>query len=179
VSGDHWTIPNGTSAPGKVLPPAVVQVRVSTRDAKFRTGWLTMLEFLAAAGSLFLARGCWQSVRCPVSVSEQVPPGSPLTTGLMLLFEPPMGALGFGDALALGCWDALASGRWDALALGRCDALAPGLELALAWAAPVSMRVLAAVMTISAGQRPGRSFRFTVDLLGRSDVTTATRCRGR
>ena len=35
MSGLHCTIPNGTSAPGKVLPPPDVQVRVSTRLARF------------------------------------------------------------------------------------------------------------------------------------------------
>jgi hypothetical protein len=45
-----------------------------------------------------------------------------------------------------------ALGFVDALALGRGDAL--GLGVTLAWATPASMRVLAAVTVITAGQRP-------------------------
>jgi hypothetical protein len=54
VSGLHWTIPNGTSAPGKVFPPPVVHVRVSTRVAGFVTGCVTGAVFVAPEGSLFL-----------------------------------------------------------------------------------------------------------------------------
>jgi hypothetical protein len=50
--------------------------------------------------------------------------------------DPLTAALGFVDALALGCGDAL------------------GLGVTLAWATPVSMRLLAAVTVIRAGQRP-------------------------
>jgi hypothetical protein len=58
--------------------------------------------------------------------------------------DPLTAALGFGDALALGLGDALALGLGDALGLG----------VTLAWATPVSMRVLAAVTVIRADQRP-------------------------
>jgi hypothetical protein len=45
VSGLHWTIPNGTSAPGKVLPPPVVPMNGLTRDV----GSLTKTELALAA----------------------------------------------------------------------------------------------------------------------------------
>jgi hypothetical protein len=94
--------------------------------------------FLALAGILLLAMGCWQSVRRPLRVTEQVPPGFPAVNGPALVAEA--AALGFGDALALGL----------------------GFGAALAGESPVSMRALAAVMTIRAGQRlmPGRCFHF-------------------
>src|SRR5947209_6912584 len=50
VSGLHCTMPNGTSAPGNVLPPLLVQVRVSTSVAGAPTVDSVAL-FLAPAGS--------------------------------------------------------------------------------------------------------------------------------
>ncbi len=128
------------------MPPPVVQVRASTRAARFETGWPTVPVFLAPAGSLLVATGLWQSVMRPVRVTVQVEPGFPLVNGNPLVLEPSTGALGCGDALALGCGDALAL----------------GLGVVLAWASPVSMRVLAAVAVIRAGHRPmpGRRFHF-------------------
>ena len=93
----------------------------------------------------------------PVRVTVQVEPGFPLVNGNPLVLEPSTGALGCGDALALGCGDALAL----------------GLGVVLAWGALPRMsteptgRCLAVVSTS------------TLDLLGRSDVTIAARCRGR
>src|SRR3954451_9143022 len=71
VSGLHWTIPYGTSAPGKTLPPPVVHVRVSTSEA----GSLTLASVevsLAAFGRALAARGFGQSVRCPSAALTQV-----------------------------------------------------------------------------------------------------------
>src|SRR5579859_1620072 len=51
VSGLHWTMPNGTSAPGKVFPPPLVQVRVSTRLARSFTGAVTLAWSFAPGGS--------------------------------------------------------------------------------------------------------------------------------
>jgi len=74
--------------------------------------------------------------------------------------EPPTGALGFGDALG--------------------DGLALGLAVTLACASPPSIRLLAAVKTIRAGQRPkpGGSFRFNGRPPRQIRVTIATRCQG-
>jgi hypothetical protein len=83
-----------------------------------------------------MGTGRWQSVTRPVRVTRQVPPGLPAVNGLGLAPAPLTAALGFVDALALGCGDAL------------------GLGVTLAWATPVSMRLLAAVTVIRAGQRP-------------------------
>jgi hypothetical protein len=128
-----------------VLPPPVVQVRVSTRDARAETACPTMLVFLAPAGSLLLARGRWQSVRRPLLVTEQVPP-----------FLPPL-----RDAA-----DAETEGTADArtVAEGLGDALALGVGVVLALATPLSASVPAAVRTITAHQRPMPDvlFRFNV-----------------
>ncbi len=58
VSGLHWVMPNGTSAPGKVLPPPLVQVRVSTRLARLATGAVTVAWSLAPGGNCAV-RGAW------------------------------------------------------------------------------------------------------------------------
>src|SRR5581483_7479056 len=52
VSGLHCTSPNGTIAPGKVLPPLVVQVRVSTCWAGVVVAAVTRDLSVLAAGSL-------------------------------------------------------------------------------------------------------------------------------
>ncbi len=101
------------------------------------TGRSTVPVFLAPAGSLVLATGRWQSVTRPVAVTEQVAPGSPAVNRF-----PPV------------CGPAEAPGPGAALTLGFGDVLALGLGVALAWASPVSMRVLVAVRTVRAGQRP-------------------------
>src|SRR5436309_2878038 len=44
-------MPNGTSAPGKVLPPLVVQVRVSTSCAGLVVAVLTVVVSVLAAGA--------------------------------------------------------------------------------------------------------------------------------
>src|ERR1700761_7044756 len=122
-------MPYGTSAPGKVLPPPVVQVRASTREARSGT-WLRMLPFLAPGGRLPLGTGRWQSVTWPVRVTRQVPPGFPAVSGLAGAPDPRTAELGLADGLGLGCGDAL------------------GLGVTLAWASPESMSVLAAVTVI-------------------------------
>jgi hypothetical protein len=93
---------------------------------------------------LFLASGLWQSVRRPTLVTVQVPPGLPAVSGLALVAAPLTGALGPGDGLALGCGDALAL----------------GLGVVLAWANPLSARVMPAVRTIRGNQRPAPGGRF-------------------
>jgi hypothetical protein len=60
VSGLHWTMPNGTSAPGNVFPPPVVQVRVSTCVAGAVTGAVTRVWFFALAGSFDAGTGAGQ-----------------------------------------------------------------------------------------------------------------------
>ena len=87
MSGHHCTIPNGASAPGKVFPPLVVQVRVSTRDARSRTGLPTVPPFLAPGGSLPLATGRWQLTMRPFLSTEQV----------SRCFPPLAGAVGTGE----------------------------------------------------------------------------------
>jgi hypothetical protein len=97
-----------------------------------------------------LATARWQSVSRPVLVTEQVVFGFPLAVLVVLApaFGLPTGALGAGDALALG--------------LGVPPAVLPGAVLA--WASPVSIRALAAVITASAGQRPMPRSRFRLKL---------------
>jgi hypothetical protein len=133
-----------------------------------------VLLSLAPAGSLLVASGFWQSVMSPALVTAQVPPGFPAASGLTPVLEL---------AAALAAADALALGFGDALALGCGDALALGLGVTPAWASPVSMRVLAAVMTTRAGQRPMPGHRLHFFIVWTSsadpDITTATRCRGR
>src|SRR5215472_763228 len=65
VSGLHWTMPNGTSAPGKVLPPPLVHVRVSTSVAGSLTGWLSGVVLRAPAGRFPGRTGLGQSVGLP------------------------------------------------------------------------------------------------------------------
>src|ERR1700722_19304948 len=67
-------MPYGTSAPGKVFPPPVVQVRVSTRLARSEAGCPTVTLFRAPDGSLLEVTGFWQSARCPAFVTVQVMP---------------------------------------------------------------------------------------------------------
>jgi hypothetical protein len=147
------------------LPPAVVHVRASTREARSWTGLAMTLAFLEPAGRLPFAMGRWQSVTRPARVTEQVLPGFPAVNGLALAPDPLTAALGFGDALALGCGDALAL----------------GCGVVLAWASPASMRVLAAVITIRVSQRPmlGRLFHFNVGPPRQIRIAVVTRCRGR
>src|SRR3954471_9476568 len=64
-------MPYGTSAPGKVLPPPVVHVRVSTSEA----GSLTVARVevsLAALGSALAGRGLGQLIRRPSGALTQV-----------------------------------------------------------------------------------------------------------
>jgi hypothetical protein len=74
VSGLHWTIPNGASAPGNVLPPPEVQVRVSTRLATLpAAGALpTVLWLRAPAGRREAGTGRAQWVGRPVTVVTQL-----------------------------------------------------------------------------------------------------------
>jgi hypothetical protein len=65
VSGLHCTIPNGASAPGKVFPPPVVHVRVSTSGAGSVTACVTTARFFAPAGSLEAGTGPGQLTGCP------------------------------------------------------------------------------------------------------------------
>ncbi len=71
MSGLHCTIPYGTSAPGKVLPPPVVHVRVSTSEAGSLTAARTAVS-LAAFGSARAGSGFGQSVSRPPGVLTQV-----------------------------------------------------------------------------------------------------------
>src|SRR6185437_14696646 len=71
VSGLHWTSPNGTIAPGKVLPPLVVQVRVSTCWAGFWVGTVASALLVLAAGS-FAVSFLLAQVEMPRGVLVQV-----------------------------------------------------------------------------------------------------------
>lgn len=71
VSGLHWIIPYGTSAPGKVLPPPVVQVRVSTSVAGSLTDARVEVS-LAAFGRALALKGFGQSIRRPSAALAQV-----------------------------------------------------------------------------------------------------------
>ncbi len=68
-------MPNGTSAPGNVLPPPVVQVRVSTSCARLEdcTGALTFAWLRAPAGICDAARGLGQFPSRPDAVLTQTP----------------------------------------------------------------------------------------------------------
>src|ERR1022692_3731208 len=77
VSGLHWTIPNGTSAPGKVLPPLLVHVRVSTSVAGSRTGSVIVAWSLAPAGSSPGRTGAGHETSWPPAFVEQVEGGVP------------------------------------------------------------------------------------------------------
>jgi hypothetical protein len=73
-------MPNGASAPGNVLPPPVVQVRVSTREAGFDACALVTGALLVdAAGRCTDFGSAGQSVSFPAVVTSQRvawPPGS-------------------------------------------------------------------------------------------------------
>ena len=73
MSGLHWTIPNGTSAPGKVLPPPVVQVRVSTIWARFEdaTGAAILAWLRAALGSFEAGSGFGHAFTRPAALVRQ------------------------------------------------------------------------------------------------------------
>jgi len=102
-------MPNGTSAPGNVLPPPLVQVRVSTSAARLLTGWLSVEVFFAPAGSLLRGTGRGQLMRWPLAVVVQAVPW--LLPGLLafmavpeagLALPPLTGALGPGLGLVDG-----------------------------------------------------------------------------
>src|ERR1700735_5224576 len=132
-------MPNGTSAPGEVFPPPLVQVRVSTSAAGSPTGWLTTAEFRAPAGSFALASGFAQSVTWPSSASSQAVrwcAGRVAAGGA----RAEVGLLGPGRGLALG--------------VGR------GLVLAMAAVLPSdrpTASIAAAARVTAAGQRAGRT----------------------
>jgi hypothetical protein len=65
-------MPNGTSAPGKVFPPPLVQVRVSTIVAGSLTADETSDRFRAPAGRRDAASGLAQADRRPAAVWVQV-----------------------------------------------------------------------------------------------------------
>src|ERR1700735_5160721 len=135
-------MPNGTSAPGEVFPPPLVQVRVSTSAAGSLTGWLTTAEFRAPAGSFALASGFAQSVTRPSSASSQAVrwcAGRVAADGADG-GRAEMGLLGPGRGLALG--------------VGR------GLVLAMAAVLPSdrpTASIAAAARVTAAGQRAGRT----------------------
>jgi hypothetical protein len=56
-------MPNGTTAPGNVLPPALVQVRVSTIYAGLLTGLATTDVLRAPRGQSFFGTGFGQLTR--------------------------------------------------------------------------------------------------------------------
>src|SRR5262249_12676592 len=78
VSGLHCTIPNGTSAPGNVLPPPLVHVRVSTSVAGSLTGWVSGVVLRAPAGRFPGGTGLGQSAGLP---------SGPLAQGTGLPFD--------------------------------------------------------------------------------------------
>src|SRR6266567_5603329 len=102
VSGLHCAIPNGTSAPGKVFPPPVVHVRVSTRGAGSVTGCVTCAWFFALAGSLDAGTGSGQWTGCPFGPLVHAAGGTvSALLGLVATLELGLGAgLGLGAAAA-------------------------------------------------------------------------------
>jgi len=87
-----------------VLPPPVVQVRVSTSDAMSLTGLGTWWRFRAPAGSLLAGRGRGQSVRRPCRFTVHAAPWLP-DGRLRLAFGEAVEAgeaLGLGEALTVG-----------------------------------------------------------------------------
>src|SRR5262249_55761220 len=58
-------MPNGTSAPGNVLPPPLDQVRVSTSCARSVGAWSTVAVLRAPAGRFALATGPGQLTTRP------------------------------------------------------------------------------------------------------------------
>ena len=144
-------MPYGTSAPGKVLPPPVVQVRVSTRLARSETGCVTVALFRAPDGSLLVATGFWQSVRCPVLVTVQVSPFFALAPLL-------------GDTAADGAADALGLGVADALGLGVA-----ALAIPLNDSPPAAVRI----STADSRRMPGGRLRLNVGPPRQDHVITA------
>src|SRR5581483_2017046 len=109
VSGLHWTMPNGTSAPGNVLPPLLVQVRVSTRVAGLLTEFSGFL-FFAPNGSCACFRTAGQAAGLPSGPLTQLTGFFGANAGA---WPPaPGGALvdGTGDGVAVGDEAAVAAG---------------------------------------------------------------------
>ena len=79
MSGLHCTMPNGASAPGKVLPPPEVQVRVSTRLARLPLAGavVTVVRLRDPAGRREAGTGLAQCVGRPVRVLTQPGPAKP------------------------------------------------------------------------------------------------------
>ncbi len=96
VSGLHWTMPNGTSAPGNELPPPVVHVRVSTSWAGSVTGVVTTAWLFALAGSLDVGSWLGQLTGRPSSPSVHT------MSGWAAAVEPLDLAVGGGLGLGLG-----------------------------------------------------------------------------
>src|SRR2546423_1319972 len=107
VSGLHCTIPKGTSAPGKVLPPPVVHVLVSTSEAGSVIGCVIRAWFLAPAGSLDAGTGPGQLIRCPFGPLVHTAGGAvePLSGSVGTL------DLGLGAELGPGVADAGAAAK--------------------------------------------------------------------
>jgi hypothetical protein len=81
-----------------VLPPPLVQVRVSTSAATSCTGWLSLVVFFIPAGSLLAGTGRGQLIRWPLAVLLQAVPW--LAPGWLPL-RAALG-LGLGAGLVLG-----------------------------------------------------------------------------
>src|SRR4051812_42461281 len=149
-------MPNGTIAPGNVLPPPLVQVRVSTRAATSLIGWPTGLVLRAPAGRWLLATGFAQLVSRPLGATTQV-------VGVRLpcrALDPVVGAWGLplGDD---GLDDGL-DGGLDGAAPAVPATAAPRPSRAAVSAATVAIRRVgrcepAAVMASSCARRSGPS----------------------
>ncbi len=92
-------MPKGTIAPGKVLPPPLVHVRVSTNCAGLLTGALTMAELRAPLGRSDFGVTLGQFTRCPSAPFAQ----ATWVPGVRAAWPPGVGGgLGVDEALGLG-----------------------------------------------------------------------------
>src|SRR3954467_12190407 len=96
-------MPKGTIAPGNVLPPPLVQVRVSTSAAGLLIGAVTVAVLRAPAGRFAFGTGFGQSTRCPSEPFAQ-------TTGFVGVAAVPAAdrcgaGLGVAGPLGLGLGD--------------------------------------------------------------------------
>src|SRR5579859_4939161 len=131
-------MPNGTSAPGNVFPPLLVQVRVSTIVAGLLTAPSVFL-FLAPAGSCACLRTGGHAVGLPSGPFTQLAGFFGVNAGA--------GLAGPGGALVDGTGDGVAVGDGAAVAAGTAAKTMPATASAMVAVPRIARRRLARMVS--------------------------------